>query len=468
MTYQTTTNNYSYSRWYVDNVNFSPFTTVQAAINNCNAAGGGTVVVRPGTYVENLTLYDGVNLEGATSAEASGVVTITGTHTPPNAGTISMKRIRLLTPVGSTFNSAAAGTANIYLESCSIGVTNGFLFNLPNWTGNISCDDCSAGYSTQDGFLNNTGGSAIEVYNSILGAGAVNTMVARGNVNFNDVEMYCAINFQNFTTLLAQNCTFNRTVTFTADSRAQIYQCVFNTGAFPAITQSSTGTIVLSDCTMISNAVPVIGGAGTGAVTYGSITYTGNTGSAGTLTKDYTTRVETGVLKIDDADNGPLYAITGVVDTTGAMTNGQLVVGSTGAAPVNATLTPGTGITVVNAAGSITVNAVGGGLTWTNVGASTPLLVNNGFIANAGAALSFSLPAASAVGDVVALTLDGAASWTITQGANQQIRLGSLATTLGAGGSLASTASGDTVVMVCRTANTLWTCYSVIGNITVV
>lgn len=103
---------------------------------------------------------------------------------------------------------------------------------------------------------------------------------------------------------------------------------------------------------------------------------------------------------------------------------------------------------------------------WSDIGASGALVVNQGFIANAGAALSFSLPATSAVGDVIALALDGATSWVISQGANQQIRMGSITTTLGVGGSLASTSQGDSITLVCKTANLLWTAvYGSFGNI---
>ena len=53
----------------------------------------------------------------------------------------------------------------------------------------------------------------------------------------------------------------------------------------------------------------------------------------------------------------------------GSATNGQLPIGSTGADPVLATLTQGSGISITNAAGSITIAASGGGLpdstTWT-------------------------------------------------------------------------------------------------------
>lgn len=43
------------------------------------------------------------------------------------------------------------------------------------------------------------------------------------------------------------------------------------------------------------------------------------------------------------------------ITSLGVATNGQIPIGSTGADPVLATLTAGTGITITNAAGSITV-----------------------------------------------------------------------------------------------------------------
>lgn len=59
--------------------------------------------------------------------------------------------------------------------------------------------------------------------------------------------------------------------------------------------------------------------------------------------------------------DGMLYIATGnIITSTAAATNGQLLIGSTGAVPVLATLTAGTGITVTNTAGTITIAATGG------------------------------------------------------------------------------------------------------------
>lgn len=160
------------------------------------------------------------------------------------------------------------------------------------------------------------------------------------------------------------------------------------------------------------------------------------------------------------------------IKSTAALTNGQLAIGSTGADPSPATLTAGAGITITNGAGSITVAAVGvGGITWQTTSTNlAPMVKNNGYIAiSPGGALTFALPATagSTIGDTVIVTLDGATSWQITQAASQQIVLGSSTTTSGAGGSLTSTANGDTVELVYQ-ASGRWNAFNFNGNITVV
>lgn len=57
-----------------------------------------------------------------------------------------------------------------------------------------------------------------------------------------------------------------------------------------------------------------------------------------------------------------LTTSAGVPVMSGAMTNGQLIIGSTGATPAVASLTPGTNITITPGAGSITIDAVGAGV----------------------------------------------------------------------------------------------------------
>lgn len=135
------------------------------------------------------------------------------------------------------------------------------------------------------------------------------------------------------------------------------------------------------------------------------------------------------------------------------------------------------GVSVSNAQ-AVTIDTTTGQLgstplssfTWSLVtGASQAMASNNGYIANNAGTINFSLPAASAVGDIIRITgINNAIGWQITQAAGQQIFFGASATTLGVGGSLTSSATRDSIEIVCVVANTTWNVISSIGNITVV
>lgn len=152
----------------------------------------------------------------------------------------------------------------------------------------------------------------------------------------------------------------------------------------------------------------------------------------------------------------------------GALTNGQLPIGSTGNAPSAATITAGTGISVTNGAGSITIASTATGVSWNVVTTNQSMSPENGYIANSGGGLTFTLPTTASVGTALAAMNLNTGGWTIAQNASQNIRLGSSITTTGAGGSLASTSQGDSIYLICAVANTTWIALSVQGNITVV
>lgn len=111
---------------------------------------------------------------------------------------------------------------------------------------------------------------------------------------------------------------------------------------------------------------------------------------------------------------------------------------------------------VIASSGMVTSNVTGNAVMESNhnyfVTANTPVLT---------------LPAISTAGDTIVVTLAGGTSWSIAQTAGQLIVLGSAATTVGVGGSLASSAAGDSVTLRCQTANQVWYVQSVVGNITV-
>lgn len=188
----------------------------------------------------------------------------------------------------------------------------------------------------------------------------------------------------------------------------------------------------------------------------GVVTYDG----AGVFSASTTTQYS---LLLGDANND--------IANLGVATDGQLPIGSTGANPVLATLTPGVGVSITNAAGSITIDATGGGLSWVDVTSSTQAMaVNSGYVVDNGASLvTFTLPASASFGSVIRVVGMSSGGWLIAQNdPSQQIFLGDVFTTAGSAGSLSSTNEGDCVELICVVADTLFAVASVVGNITYV
>lgn len=170
---------------------------------------------------------------------------------------------------------------------------------------------------------------------------------------------------------------------------------------------------------------------------------------------------QAGIVNIAGGGGGgsPILTLTGnsggAVSPTGNNVN---IVGSGGTTVVG---NPGTS--------TLTISVSGMGMTWNTISASQTLVKNNGYICiSPGGALALLLPPVSALGDTIEITLDGATSFSLTQGAGQSVRYGNQATTAGVGGSLTTTQQGDTIRLVCQTANLKWNVLSSLGNLTVV
>lgn len=173
------------------------------------------------------------------------------------------------------------------------------------------------------------------------------------------------------------------------------------------------------------------------------------------------------------AANSAILASTsaGVPTWVGSLTNGQLLIGSTGATPVAAAITAGTNISVTNGAGSITIAATGaGGFTWVDqTSSSVTVAVNTGYVTDNGASLvTYTLPGTAALGSEIKIIGFSAGGWTLHQPASVLVHLGNQTTTTGTGGSLSSTNAFDCIDIICVVANTTWVVKSAVGNITYV
>lgn len=148
-----------------------------------------------------------------------------------------------------------------------------------------------------------------------------------------------------------------------------------------------------------------------------------------------------------------------------SMTNGQLIIGSTGGQPQAASLSPGPGITITPAPNSITISAStgGGGLTWSVVaGTSQSALASNGYITSNGSLTTVSLPATCTPGDFIAVQGQGSGGWLIQANTGQTIHVG--ASTSSSAGSVASANQYDAIALVCIVANTDWAMFGPVSS----
>lgn len=256
------------------------YATVQAAIDAANAAGGGMVYVQPGTYTEDLTLYDGITIRGDNIQSI-----ITGVHTPPAAGAVIFIDL-YLTSATDIITSAAAGTTRFRFETCTFNCTNGYVVDCANWTGPVDIYNCNVA-STADGVVN-VATSTVAIEDSFVGAGANALGIAGGTLAIINSRIACPISPTGASAVsITQGSYIGGTVTTAGTTALAIYDSTFSTGANAAITHGSAGALTISNSTITSSANPCITGAGAGAVTLTDVNFLSNSALAATLTRAY-------------------------------------------------------------------------------------------------------------------------------------------------------------------------------------
>jgi hypothetical protein len=468
---QNSVNLYSPNTIIVDSAGKTPFTTVAAGITAAVGLGTAnpTVYIRAGTYTENLTLVNGVNLCG----DDKYTTIIDGHHTVPAAGQIQISNLKLAASVGATsvFIEAGAGTCAIDVIDCIFNITSGMVFNLPLSNGALSITGCSD-ISAANSIINNTTGAGIlSIINSTVGTGAVAAAI-KGATYLESVRIICPINQTGTQTITAFNSHFAATIVQADTSVLIMNNCSMDVGAVIAITVGAGCTATLSNVVINST----VGGGncitGAGSCTFAGVTYVNATGVTVT-TKDYSTRIGVGELQINPVSGvGALYGVSGLVTSTAAMTDGQILIGSTGVAPALGTITAGSGISVSNGAGTVTVATTTMGLVWSDATADFTLAVNNGYNINHATPANkmlCTLPATATIGQRIEIVGSTAGGWKVVQNANQYIRLGNQVSVTGAAGYIEFTNQYDSVELTCIVAgaSTGWRVTKAVGNITV-
>lgn len=316
-------------------VGLGGYQTIQSALNAANLAGGGAVYVQPGTYTESLTLYDNTQVVGAVGFADTGDLIIVGVHVPPASGGFIFRNVTLQSAT-HIFNSAVAGSAHLLIGDAAIIVTNGYTFNLPNWTGKLETFDVNDRGSTNDGYVNNTGGAEVAIFTSAVGAGSGNTMTVSGVTSIFTCAVGCPLNCITGSVVFLEGNVHTDTITFSNNSSGEIVYSEIDA----QITMSSSAAWLISETTINTASNPAIAGAGAGTLTLGGITFVSGNNIAGTLTT---------------------AGATGFLPTK--MTDGQLLIGKTNSGAVASSLTSSGGtITITPGAGTLNIDLSGGGV----------------------------------------------------------------------------------------------------------
>lgn len=146
------------------------------------------------------------------------------------------------------------------------------------------------------------------------------------------------------------------------------------------------------------------------------------------------------------------------------LTNGQLIIGSTGATPVAANLIGTNGIGITNGAGAITIAANPP----TDANSSSITMTAGGYYLcdNGSNLITFTLPSSPVAGDFYTIVGASSGGWTVAQNASQLIQLpGGGVTTTGVSGSLSSNSQYDCVVIMFTEIANTFSAPSIIGNI---
>jgi hypothetical protein len=410
------------------------YTTIQAAITAASTAGGGVVYVKPGTYFENLSIANNVTLAG-TNVGIDGVslgvsnTIIFGNHTfPAGASVTSIANL--------TFGCPASGSSPIFTVAPSTGQSS------------ISFSQCVLDDTLGSGTPTSTISSAptgsgnvlLQITDSVLTAGAINlSLGANSTANVS----YCSINDVSGTT----PCVLLSSATAILNSSYNSY----NSDVFASIRFTANG-LVTSLYDSFNSQDP-------------SGFYISSSGSFGRFAFADAIAISTAT-GIDPQITKTLYSQLPDVYPT---TNGQVVIGRTGNTPVATTLTAGTGVSITNGSGIISIATSVAPVTWNIINVSLTMTSNNGYIVISGIGSNLTLPTTSAVGDrLIIVANDVATIFSIRQAAGQRVRFGSFLSTTGTGGSITSVDDGASLTLVCTTANTNWSVYDSLGNFTII
>ncbi len=193
------------------------YSTIQAAIDAAHTAGASVtnqkfVMISTGTYTENLTLYDGVNLTSANpnNSQNNGSPVITGSHTLSGSTNINFQNLTLLnTTAVDVFT--LANTCTLTFLGCFIsdnGTGLPTFFNISSGSANANINFYNGTNCTYQGnLINQSNGYCGLVLSSTFAGGLILLDSTVNTVQFN-FNIYNSTYGGNAITITGDNCFF--------------------------------------------------------------------------------------------------------------------------------------------------------------------------------------------------------------------------------------------------------------------
>lgn len=450
------------------------YSSIQTAIDDCFAAGGGVVGIRSGTYVENLTLRAGVDLYGfdvdGRLPSPLAKVLIQGNHTFAVAAGFGAQLSQYITfsaLAGDAFTIQAAAGAQAILAMKFSGVE---AFTLPGQrcvvldaTATGSCQ-----FSTDNSNLNSSG-HCFEA----IGAGSHGAFLSLGNCNSQSANVYEATAGGNsitgeYITLNASIYVFGGTNGGSMTVHHSRLYSAQETAFFPV-----AGSVDIRHSEVSSSAASgfwVDGIVGTTA-SFGDILLSAGAQSIGAAVLQQKINWQ----PYAESAGGALGSNRGTAsfyNNDFTVTDGFVSLnGSTSGAvtQLNADsgfATPTTGVITIQGGAGVTTSAAGSVLTvssveWNDVAAPTLATVDTGYFDFGPTTIT--LPAAPAQGEQVRI-LSVNAPTVVQADVAHTISIGNV--TSSPGGTATGSDTGDCLVLIYSATAGRWLAESVIGNFT--
>lgn len=302
----------------------------------------------------------------------------------------------------------ASDTSKIYQFLSGAWVLTGSAIGSGGTISSLTSDVTASGSGAVAATVNSVGGSsAANIHSAELAANAAtnantaSTIVKRdASGNFSAGTMTGSLTGAASLNVLKSGDTMSGDLTFNS-TKGTIFK------------DSGSNTVSLQAPTTVSSSYVLKWP--TAASTGGQVLTSDSSGNMSWQTPSTTATSYSGVLPVANGGTNSSTTLTnnkimvssgGAIVEGSALTNGQLLIGSTGAAPQAASLTAGSGVTITNSAGGITIAATGG--TVTSASGTAPISVATGTTTPV-----ISIANGSAAGQT--LRWDGTSAWAITK-----------------------------------------------------